>query len=119
MSEYLPILKNIGLAARARKITFGSEMTCDAIRAKRVTLVLMCESSSSNTAKKLINYCEQNGVECYRVPIDAGALASAVGKNKPLMSVGVTDENLSVPIRNSILAMSNATSSHKISESEV
>lgn len=119
MNEYLPVLKNIGLAARARKITFGSEMTCDAIRAGKVSLVLMCDNASSNTAKKLISCCEQNGVECYRVPIDADALANAVGKNKPLMSVGVTDANLSVPVRNSILDLSNATSSQKVSESEV
>ena len=58
-------------------------------------------------------------MECYRVPIYAQLLASAVGKNKPLISVGVTDASLSVPVKNSIIALSNATSSQKISESEV
>ena len=54
MSEYMPILKNVGLAARARKITFGCEMTCDAIRAGKVSLVLLCADAASTTAKKLV-----------------------------------------------------------------
>jgi ribosomal protein L7Ae-like RNA K-turn-binding protein len=119
VNEYLPVLKNIGLAARARKITLGSELTCEGIRAGKVSLVLMCESASSNTAKKLALYCEQNGIELCRIPVEPAALASAVGKSKPLMSVGITDDGLSIPVRNSIKALSNATSSQQISESEV
>ena len=119
MNEYLPVLKNIGLAARAIKITLGSELTCEGIRAGKVSLVLMCESASSNTAKKLALYCEQNGIELCRIPVEPIAHASAVGKSKPLMSVGITDDGLSIPVRNSIKALSNATSSQQISESEV
>ncbi|MBO7148941.1 MAG: ribosomal L7Ae/L30e/S12e/Gadd45 family protein [Clostridia bacterium] len=119
MNEYLKVLGNIGLAARARKITLGNELTCEAISAGKVRMVLMCESASSNTAKKLADYCGKNGVELCRIPVEPVALASAVGKSKPLMSVGITDDSLCIPVRNSIKALSNATSSQQISESEV
>ena len=118
--KYLSVLKSIGLAARARKITYGSDMTCDAVREGRVHLVLFSTLAAPNTAKRIINCCEQNSVECYKIPIGPDELAHAVGKAKPLMSVGVTDKNLCVPVRRLLLSLPEIkTSSQTVSESEV
>lgn len=115
MSEKL--LKSVGLAARARKLTFGSDMTCDAVKSGKVKLVLLLDSAAKNSEKKILRCCEVSGVEVFTVSIDPYELAHAVGKRKPLMSVGITDENLSVLIRQSIARSDGRILT--VSESEV
>lgn len=114
------ILKSIGLAARARKIIFGSDMTCEAVASGKVELVILCESAAANTTKRIKRYCDEYSVSCVILPIPPGELAHAVGKAKPIMSVGITDRNMSVLVSNSLLGLSESScSSQTVSESEV
>lgn len=119
-NEYLSTLKNVGLAARAQKLTFGCKLTGDAVKEGTAELVLVCESAAPNTADKIKYHCERNMTECITVPIDPSELARAVGKSKPLAVVGIIDRNLAIPVRNSLLGLSKTdNSSQTVSESEV
>lgn len=115
MSENL--LKTVGLAARARKITFGSDMTAEGIKSGKVKLVLITTDASANSEKKILRCCEENGIAVFRIPMGSGELAVALGKNKPLVTVGITDDNLAIPVRNKLLELDSKILT--VSESEV
>ncbi len=118
--EHINVLKSIGLAARARKVTFGSELTCEGIRAGRVVLALVCKDASEKTAKRVIKACEQFSVKYHILSCDTLELAHALGKAKPLAVAGITDKNLCVPILRSIIDLTEKNASlMTFSESEV
>lgn len=114
------LLKCIGLAARARKIIFGAELTCDGVREKDTELVILSSEASEGTKKRVVRACTENDVECHIIDASVVDLASAVGKSKPLAVIGITDKNLCVPVRQNILGLTEKqASSQKLDESEV
>lgn len=118
--EYTDILKSIGLAARARKVVFGSELTIESIGQNKAKLVLVSDDASQNTRKKVLRYCEENNAEHHILGCDGGTLAHALGKAKPLAVVCITDENLSALIKSKLGKMTeNNASLMTFSESEV
>jgi ribosomal protein L7Ae-like RNA K-turn-binding protein len=111
------LFRAVGLAAKAHRLTFGCELTCEGIKERKVKLVILLEAAAKNCEKKIKRYCEEYGTELYVVSAHPDALAGAVGKKKALMTLGVTDENLSVLIRQNLCRKDGK--SLTVSESEV
>ena len=89
-----PLLRALGLCARARGLIFGVPMICDSMRTKgKPKLVLMAEDVSENTRKRLQDKCSFYDVPLMCLPVDTITLAHAVGKTASLGAVGLTDEN--------------------------
>jgi ribosomal protein L7Ae-like RNA K-turn-binding protein len=91
------LLSTLGLCARARKLVTGTPMVCEALRAggkTPVLAVLEAEDTSAATHEKLVSKCTYYRTPHYRIPVNTGRLAHAVGKTGAVAAVGVTDENL-------------------------
>lgn len=118
--DHTDVLKSIGLAARARKVVFGSALTLESVSLKKTVLVLMANDASENTKKRVLRCCVENNTEHQALGCDGGTLAHALGKNKPLAVIGITDENLSVLIKSKLGDINdNNASLMTFSESEV
>lgn len=90
------LLRMLGLAAKAGKLVFGTEMICDALRkggVKRPLLVVEASDTSSGTHKKITDKCSYYGVKTVRVPYEMEKLSEALGKRSLVSAVGVCDEN--------------------------
>lgn len=91
------ILGLIGLAARARKISFGSDSVEMQIKRKKVYLIIIAEDSSERTRDKFKKMGEE-----YDIPIimtsTIDELSKSIGKsNKAIL--GIQDINLSNEIQ--------------------
>lgn len=91
------ILGLIGLSAKARKISFGSDSVEEGIKNKKINLIIVSEDSSERTKDKFKYLSEK-----YKVPIiiigTIEELSKAIGKsNKAILGVG--DINLSKEIQ--------------------
>ena len=92
----------LGFAAKARRLVIGTELVCDALRSgKTKYLVVVSESASDNTRKRLVNCCEHTGAEMSTIPIDPTTLGHSIGKkNAAVAAVAVTDPDMASAIRN-------------------
>lgn len=79
----------IGLATRARKIVSGEELL-DAIRKKKVSLVIVAEDASENTKKRYSDKCSFYEIDLIYVESSI-RLNQAIGKSNR-MALGITDE---------------------------
>jgi ribosomal protein L7Ae-like RNA K-turn-binding protein len=79
----------LGLAARARKITSGTEITINGVRSKKVKLVLLATNASDNTKKLVYDKCKTYNTKVIEL-YDSIALSNAIGKNN-IMVVGIID----------------------------
>lgn len=90
------ILGLMGLAARARKITFGADATEEGIRKKQVNLVIVAIDSSERTKDKFKKLSEN-----YQIPIiiegNIEELSKAIGKSNKAI-IGIKEKNLSTEI---------------------
>lgn len=86
----------LGLAARAGKLVFGTEMICVSLRAsgaKRPCLVIEAADTSSGTNKKLTDKCTYYGVEKIKIPCKMEELSRALGRSALTSAVGVCDKS--------------------------
>ena len=89
-----PLLRALGLCARARALILGVPMICDAMRTKgKPRLVLMAQDVSENTRKRLQDKCTYYEVQLLVLPVDTVTLAHTVGKSAGLGAVALTDKN--------------------------
>lgn len=79
----------IGLAMRARKVISGEELM-DAIRKKKVSLVIVSEDASENTKKRYSDKCSFYDVDLIMIE-SSERLNQAIGKSNR-MAVGICDE---------------------------
>ena len=89
------VLRLAGLAARARRTVGGIELIATALshgaKGKTPLVILEASDSSANTHDRAAYY----GVPIFRLPVDGGRLALAIGKRDGnVMAVGVTEPNL-------------------------
>ena len=68
----------LGLASRAGQITLGADLAIREIRGGRAGAVLLDESASEGTRKKILDACAYRGVPAYILSEDA--LSRACGK---------------------------------------
>ena len=91
------VLGLIGLAARARKVSFGADSVEMQIKRKKVFLTIVAEDSSSRTKDKFKKLCEQCKVSIIILG-ELEELSKAIGKsNKAIL--GIEDINLSKEIQ--------------------
>lgn len=90
------ILGLVGLAARARNISFGADSVENQIKKRKVFLVIIATDSSSRTKDKFIKLCEE-----YDIPniIDGEIeqLSKTIGKSNKAV-IGIENINLSKEI---------------------
>ena len=93
IADYSKLLGSLGIAARARKLTFGTQLTCEAAQKGKLHLVILSNEASQNTIKKVKRCCADNDIALYPIKVEAEVIAKAVGKRRPIMTIGVTDAN--------------------------
>ena len=89
----------LGLAARARNLALGAELTVQNVRSGRTALALVACDASDNTKKRVFNCCKYYECECREIPVDSDALAKAVGHTGLLTAVAVTDVHMTKGFR--------------------
>ena len=91
------ILGLIGLAARARKISFGADSVELQAQKKKVYLIILAQNSSVKTKEKFQKISEK-----YKIPIiiteTIENLSKAIGKNNKAI-LGIEDINLANEIQ--------------------
>ena len=105
------ILGLVGLAARARKVSFGADSVELQIKKRKVKLIIVAEDSSTRTKEKFIKLSEQ-----FNIPIkimgEIDELSKAIGKSNKAI-IGIEDINLASEIqkindtKNSIMICEN------------
>jgi ribosomal protein L7Ae-like RNA K-turn-binding protein len=97
MSEADPVLRLLGLAARAGAVLPGTERVREAARAGSLHFVLVAADASANSRGKLRSVLSARGVE-HVIAFDRDRLGAAVGR-APLSAVGITSDSLAGRIR--------------------
>jgi ribosomal protein L7Ae-like RNA K-turn-binding protein len=94
------LLMTVGLAAKARRIIFGTDQVCDSLRDSKNSPVLVIEAkdTSENTHKKLTDKCKYYGVRLVRIEAGTAELGRAVGKLSATAAVGITDSGIAKAI---------------------
>ena len=104
------LLSGLGLCARARALTFGTPMVCEALREKRKPyLVLEASDTSAATHKKISDKCNFYQVQHVRLLVTGEELAAALGKKSTLAAVAVRDENLCRVVKTALDALNDQT----------
>lgn len=106
MSEHIEsekIVRLLGLAARAGKLVYGTDMVCEALRVKkRILLVVESGDSSENTHKKIADKCAYYGTRHVRLSTSTEWLGASLGKRGGIAAVGVTDASFASGIESLI-----------------
>ncbi len=87
------MIKNLGLAYRARKIVIGTDMTIESIRKQSVYLVILAHDASELTKKKILDKASFYHVEVSQA-LSSQQLNDAIGK-KNVKVIGVADRGFS------------------------
>ncbi len=90
------LLGLLGLARRAGKLTLGTLATRQAIRSRKVCLLLMAQDLSESSATKASQLARAMKIPVFR-PCTKADLSGALGREN-LGVVGVTDPNLAESI---------------------
>ncbi len=94
-NEIKRLLTTLGLCAKARKLIYGTEQICDALKTgKNVFMVVEASDTSDNTHKRLTDRAAFYGVRHVRIEADTVMLGESVGKRTAVAAVGITDEGL-------------------------
>lgn len=89
----------LGLCARARKLSHGSQLIED-IRKKKVFYVIICEDASDNTKKKLTDKCHFYQTD-YIISLVSDDLSSAIGKDNRV-AVGIMEKGFADKIKSKL-----------------
>ncbi|WP_162140122.1 L7Ae/L30e/S12e/Gadd45 family ribosomal protein [Haploplasma axanthum] len=92
------MIKIIGLARRARKITSGTEITINGVRSGKVKLVILANDASLNTKKLVNDKCKTYGVTVVE-EFSTIELSDAIGKEN-IKVIGIVDDGFSKSILN-------------------
>ena len=87
------LLFALGLCARARRITVGVPMICEAMRSggkSAPSLVFEASDTSENTHKRLLDKCGYYGIRHIRLGADGDTLARTVGKSSAIAAVAIS-----------------------------
>lgn len=81
----------LGLAARARGLVHGTDMTRKAVREGEVRCVVLAGDASPTQAQKILPLLQARGVP-FHVCLSREALGSAIGRG-PVSAVGITNDS--------------------------
>lgn len=82
----------LGLARKAGKLSVGSELCVESIRAGKAELVILCNDMSDNSNKKLADAMRTRGVPYIVLPLGKVELAKKVGKSSFAVACALTDK---------------------------
>ena len=88
----------LGLAMRAGKVTPGTEQIYTALPKGKVCLVLVSDTASDGTKKKLRCKCEYYSTRMIEVNIDTEELGRLLGKTYTPAAIAITDDNFAKAI---------------------
>ena len=86
------ILGAVGLAAKARKLTTGTEMCVEYMRAGKGKLLIAASDISENTRKKLVKTATYHKIPYMLSDIKKAHLSKAIGKISESSAILLTDE---------------------------
>lgn len=109
----------LGLAARARSIICGTDLSCDSVRNGSARLVLVAENASDNTKKRITNCCTFYECECRQIPVTTSDLGNSVGKSGAVSTVALTDQNFTKGIKKLLSVAAGGTQTAAKRSSEV
>lgn len=92
----------LGFAMRAGRVTVGTEMTLASVKKTgkdRARLVLIANTASAATKKKITGKCEFYGVEYIITDISASTLGERLGKLYAPSAVAITDDGFAKEIK--------------------
>lgn len=90
-------LHNLGLAYRAKKIILGTDYVVDAMRKKKVWLVILAVDASELTKKKINDKAKTYQVEVLTIAT-ADEISQALG-GKNAKVIGIIDKGFSLIIK--------------------
>jgi len=90
------LLKLLGFANRARKLTFGMHATVSAIRKKNMRLVLLAADLSENSKRKITN---EIGTQTPILTVGSKDFFGRIAGRAELGIVGVVDSSFAKSIR--------------------
>lgn len=86
----------IGLAARARKIVFGTDACAEQINKKNIKLTIVAEDASERTIKNIQSKCTENNIPFYTI-LTIEKISKSIGSNNKAV-IGITDNNIAKEI---------------------
>ena len=96
----------IGFATKARKITFGTELTVGTVRKGKtkngVYLMLYASNASENTKKRIRDCGAYHKVPVMELKEASDELARITGKLHPVVVIGIADEGFADAIMKSL-----------------
>ena len=97
----------LGFAMRAGKVIIGTESVCSALARSgkaKPHLVLIAESASEGTKKKISTKAEFYGVDCFEINIDSDELGRLLGKLYAPATLAITDDGFAHEIKLALTA---------------
>ena len=91
----------LGLARRAGKLTIGTPLTLQGLHKGSVRLLIVSSLASSATQKKMETQSAYYRIPLLTVEIPPEELARLLGKQAPVVSVGVTDDRFAAELTKS------------------
>ena len=92
----------IGFATKARRITFGTELTVSTVRQEKkkngVYLMLYASNASENTKKRVRDCGAYHHVQVLELSETSDELARITGKLHPVVVMGIADEGFAKAI---------------------
>ena len=92
----------MGFARRAGKTVSGTELVLRAVQKGTAKLVVVSESASDATRKKLRTNCEFYGAPRIEASVDTEELGRLIGKSSAISAVAITDEIFAREIKRAI-----------------
>ncbi len=100
----------LGLSARARMLSIGTDIACDSIRSGNAKIVMVAHDASQNTKKRAFNCAQYYETACYEIPIGQSDLGNCVGKKGAVSVLSLNDRNMAKGITKLLDEMSEADS---------
>ena len=88
----------LGLARRAGKVTLGTPLSLQELHRRRARLLIVCDEASDATKKKMHTQSLYYRVPLVLVKMPQERFAQLLGKQAPVVSAAVTDENFAAEL---------------------
>lgn len=82
-------MNNLGLAYRARKLTYGTTNVIKSIRDGNAKLIIIASDASDNTKKKITDKCKYYNIP-FKIEFLSIEISNAIGKSN-IMVVSILD----------------------------
>lgn len=91
----------LSLARKAGSALCGASLACDGIRANTVSLIVLSNTASENSKKRVSNCASYYNTKILYTSLSPEELGGAVGKSS-IACIGVTDKNLAYNIERNL-----------------